>query len=85
MALSLIINVVAGFASPLGIKNLLQYVPYKPRLSEADAHPSYLETDGEDAVTKPWFWILWLFIGPYITATAYQYYIYVAVCAGYIL
>ncbi|KAH6916785.1 ATP-binding cassette transporter [Coprinopsis sp. MPI-PUGE-AT-0042] len=61
-ALMLVLNVLAGFASPLGIKNLLHY----------------LETGGRDSAIKPWFWILWLLLGPYLATTAMQLYIYVA-------
>ncbi|KAH6916771.1 ATP-binding cassette transporter [Coprinopsis sp. MPI-PUGE-AT-0042] len=62
MALMQVLHVLASFASPLGIKNLLHY----------------LETGGSDSTVKPWFWILWLFFGPYFATTALQLYHYVS-------
>ncbi|KAJ3549276.1 hypothetical protein NMY22_g935 [Coprinellus aureogranulatus] len=56
------IQVLAGFASPIGIKQLLNYI----------------ETGGVGATIKPWFWILWLFLGPTINSVAYQWYMYIA-------
>ncbi|KAH6916807.1 ATP-binding cassette transporter [Coprinopsis sp. MPI-PUGE-AT-0042] len=62
LAFMLVLHTLAGFASPLGIKNLLHY----------------LETGGRDSAIQPWFWILWLLLGPYIATTAMQLYIYIA-------
>jgi hypothetical protein len=42
-------------------------------------NPSYIETGGEKATIKPWFWVLWLFLGPTISSIAYQWYIFIAV------
>ncbi|TFK19880.1 ATP-binding cassette transporter [Coprinopsis marcescibilis] len=58
LALMMVIRVVASFAAPLGLKNLLQY----------------METNGNDATIRPWFWITWLFIGPFIGSVASQWY-----------
>ncbi|TFK36798.1 hypothetical protein BDQ12DRAFT_699326 [Crucibulum laeve] len=62
LALMITIQVMASFASPLGINRLL----------------SYLETGGEGAIVKPWLWILWLFVGPTISSFAWQWYIFIA-------
>ncbi|KAH6912895.1 ATP-binding cassette transporter [Coprinopsis sp. MPI-PUGE-AT-0042] len=62
MALSLVVYVCTGFVAPLAVKNLLHY----------------LEMGGRDSIVKPWFWILPLFFGPYISATAFQFQTYVA-------
>ena len=41
---------------------------------------SYLETGGKDTFVRPWFWIMWLLLGPVIGSIAVQWYIFVAVC-----
>jgi len=61
LGLMICIRVVATFASPLGINRLL----------------TYLETGGEDAFVRPWFWIVWLLLGPIIGSITIQWYIYV--------
>lgn len=38
-----------------------------------------METGGKDAIVRPWFWILWLLLGPVLGAIAVQWYIFVAV------
>ncbi|KZT67112.1 P-loop containing nucleoside triphosphate hydrolase protein [Daedalea quercina L-15889] len=48
MASLLIGNTVFQFANPLSIRNLLNYI----------------ETGGEGASVRPWFWVVWLFLGP---------------------
>ncbi|KAG2023135.1 ATP-binding cassette transporter [Coprinopsis cinerea AmutBmut pab1-1] len=58
----MLVQVLAGFASPLGVKYLLRYI----------------ETNGAGATIKPWFWILWLFLGPFIASLAFQWYIFIA-------
>ncbi|KAJ2927022.1 hypothetical protein H1R20_g10047, partial [Candolleomyces eurysporus] len=65
LSILLVIQVLGGFASPLGIRNLLWYI----------------EKGGENATIKPWFWILWLFLGPTICSIANQWYNFVATCA----
>ncbi|TCD68817.1 hypothetical protein EIP91_009684 [Steccherinum ochraceum] len=54
-------RVVSSFASPLGVNRLL----------------NYMETDGEDAFVRPWFWIVWLFMGPAIGSVTFQRYHFV--------
>ncbi|KLO19974.1 P-loop containing nucleoside triphosphate hydrolase protein [Schizopora paradoxa] len=55
-----IVRVVTNFASPIGIKQLL----------------GYLESGGEGAIIRPWVWISWLFLGPFIGSIAMQWYIF---------
>ena len=37
---------------------------------------SYLETDGINAKIRPWFWILWLFLGPLMASFSFEWYIF---------
>ncbi|KAH7905269.1 P-loop containing nucleoside triphosphate hydrolase protein, partial [Hygrophoropsis aurantiaca] len=62
LALMLCVNAVAGLASPVGLKYLLEYI----------------ETDGKGAIIRPWVWIAWLFFGPMAGSLAFQWYIFVA-------
>ncbi|KAG6866017.1 hypothetical protein C0991_009425 [Blastosporella zonata] len=62
LAIMLVVSAGAGFVSPIGIKELLRYV----------------ETRGEGATIRPWFWILWLFVGPTVGSLAWQWYIFIA-------
>ncbi|KAF7369381.1 ATP-binding cassette transporter [Mycena venus] len=57
-----IVMATTNFASPIGINRLL----------------SYLENPNEEPAVKPWFWIIWLFIGPILSSTAFQWYIFLA-------
>lgn len=61
LALLIAIKVVVGFAGPLGINRLL----------------TYIETGGQGAVVRPWVWISWLFLGPFVGSVAMQWYIFV--------
>lgn len=46
------------------------------RSYSVSAH-SYLETGGEGAVVRPWFWISWLFCGPMLVSVLMnRYYFY---------
>lgn len=81
LSLLLVVQVLGGFASPLGIRNLLWYVWY-PSLCLIDlshAIARYIEKDGENATIKPWFWILWLFLGPTICSITNQWYTFITV------
>lgn len=60
LAALIVVKVVVGFAGPLGINRLL----------------TYIETNGEGAVVRPWVWITWLFIGPIVGTLAMQWYIF---------
>ncbi|KIK08096.1 hypothetical protein K443DRAFT_672979 [Laccaria amethystina LaAM-08-1] len=51
---------VFGFASPLAINRIL----------------NYLETRGADSFVRPWFWIMWLFLGPMLMSVSFQSYIF---------
>ncbi|KAF9066068.1 hypothetical protein BDP27DRAFT_1424214 [Rhodocollybia butyracea] len=63
LALMILLHVSANFAAPIGLNRLLRY----------------LEPGGEeDAVIRPWFWILWLFLGPVGGTISIQWYIFVA-------
>ncbi|KAG6885716.1 hypothetical protein C0993_010889 [Termitomyces sp. T159_Od127] len=62
LAVMLFITAAASFVSPIGIKQLLLYI----------------ETRGENATIRPWFWIIWLFLGPVLGSLAWQWYIFIA-------
>ncbi|KAJ3985397.1 hypothetical protein F5890DRAFT_1510435 [Lentinula detonsa] len=62
LAAMVLLHVFANFAAPIGLNMLLRY----------------LEPGGEKAVVRPWFWILWLFIGPVGGTLFIQWYIFVA-------
>lgn len=62
LTLTVLVQVAANFASPIGINMLLNYI----------------ETGGRNTTVKPWFWILWLLFGPMIISFGRQYYIFVA-------
>ncbi|KAJ7275444.1 hypothetical protein B0H12DRAFT_1199540 [Mycena haematopus] len=62
MTVSVILIACSNFASPIGINRLLDY----------------LEKPGEEPAVKPWFWIIWLFLGPMMSSTALQWYIFIA-------
>ncbi|KAJ4000261.1 hypothetical protein F5050DRAFT_1804229 [Lentinula boryana] len=62
LAAMTLLHVFANFAAPIGLNMLLRY----------------LEPGGEKAVVRPWFWILWLFIGPVGGTVFIQWYIFVA-------
>ena len=50
-----------------------------PYLSQIDYNlfrSSYLETDGVNAKIRPWFWILWLFLGPLMASFSFEWYIF---------
>ncbi|KAJ6501692.1 hypothetical protein C8R47DRAFT_1193380 [Mycena vitilis] len=62
MAINIIIMASANFASPVGINRLLDY----------------LENPNEEPAVKPWFWIVWLFVGPMLGSISFQWYIFMA-------
>ncbi|KAF8213507.1 P-loop containing nucleoside triphosphate hydrolase protein [Mycena galopus ATCC 62051] len=62
MIFIVIVMSCANFASPIGINRLLDY----------------LEKPGEEPAVKPWFWIIWLFLGPMVSSTSFQWYIFLA-------
>lgn len=62
LAVLIVIQVVASFAPPWAINRLLNSI----------------ENNGEGSTFKPWFWILWIFLGPIIVSFSMQYAIYTA-------
>ncbi|KAJ7456632.1 hypothetical protein FB451DRAFT_1048362 [Mycena latifolia] len=62
MAVTMVLIAFCNFASPVGINRLLDY----------------LENPDEEPTVKPWFWIIWLFLGPMVGSTAFQWYIFLA-------
>ncbi|KAJ6462020.1 hypothetical protein C8R47DRAFT_1225647 [Mycena vitilis] len=69
----------ANFASPIGINRLLEYVEFfflvEPTFIQTQ---SYLENPNEEPTVKPWFWIIWLFVGPMLGSISFQWYIFLA-------
>ncbi|KAJ6519437.1 hypothetical protein C8R45DRAFT_1066135 [Mycena sanguinolenta] len=64
MAATIILIAFSNFASPIGVNRLLDY------LENSD-------NDSEPAV-KPWFWVIWLFLGPLASSICFQWYIFLA-------
>ncbi|TDL29986.1 P-loop containing nucleoside triphosphate hydrolase protein [Rickenella mellea] len=62
LVIMVILRVISTFASPVGINQLLQYI----------------ERNGEGAYVRPWVWIAWLFLGPFVGSVAFQWYIFLA-------
>ncbi|KAH9480681.1 ATP-binding cassette transporter abc4 [Psilocybe cubensis] len=62
ISVCIILMGVCEFILPLAINRLLKY----------------LETGGENARIKPWFWILCIFCGPFFRTLLFQNYIFVA-------
>ncbi|CAK5280078.1 unnamed protein product [Mycena citricolor] len=62
MAACIVLLTCFNFASPIGINRLL----------------AYLEKPEEEQFIKPWFWIIWLFLGPMAGSTGFQWYIFLA-------
>ncbi|KAI0782159.1 P-loop containing nucleoside triphosphate hydrolase protein [Abortiporus biennis] len=65
MSLSLLLYVVFSFAGPLSINRILHYI----------------ESGGEDALVRPWVWVLWLFIGPLLASVINQWFYFAFVRA----
>ncbi|KAF8157940.1 multidrug resistance-associated ABC transporter [Crassisporium funariophilum] len=62
LALTIIGQCVFAFASPIGINRLL----------------TYIETKGAGTIVRPWFWIFWLFAGPFARVLCFEWYYYIA-------
>ncbi|KAJ7785936.1 hypothetical protein B0H16DRAFT_1681200 [Mycena metata] len=62
MAATIVLMASSPFISPIGINRLL----------------NYLENPENEPYVKPWFWIICLFLGPMISSTSFQWYIYIA-------
>ncbi|KEP45171.1 ABC transporter, partial [Rhizoctonia solani 123E] len=65
MAVTISIRAPLEFAGPVGIKYLLEYLQNIQKHED----PGYF---------RPWFWILWLFLGPVIGSMALQWYTFIA-------
>ncbi|TFK76755.1 P-loop containing nucleoside triphosphate hydrolase protein [Pluteus cervinus] len=63
LSVAILAQVFVEFGSPLGINQILKYI----------------ETGGEDAFIRPWFWVLVLLLGPISHSCAYQWYNYIVV------
>ncbi|KAF8682983.1 P-loop containing nucleoside triphosphate hydrolase protein [Rhizoctonia solani] len=62
MAISLVVyQGLMEFAGPVGINYILRY----------------LESPSDPDVLRPWFWVLWLLLGPIIASIAFQWYIFI--------
>ncbi|KAJ7105184.1 hypothetical protein C8R44DRAFT_858596 [Mycena epipterygia] len=62
MSVTGIIMSASNFVSPIGVNRLLDY----------------LENPDKAPLIKPWFWITWLFIGPLMASTAFQWFCFIA-------
>ncbi|KAF9564153.1 multidrug resistance-associated ABC transporter [Agrocybe pediades] len=61
LAWMLCLHAVSEFLAPFGINRLL----------------NYLETAGQGATIRPWFWVLCIFCGPLLRILVLQFYIYI--------
>ncbi|KZV91533.1 P-loop containing nucleoside triphosphate hydrolase protein [Exidia glandulosa HHB12029] len=61
LALGMALRVLAAFLAPIGLNRLL----------------TYIESGGEGAVVRPWVWIVWLFLGPFLGSLVFECYIFV--------
>jgi hypothetical protein len=79
LSVCLIGQTTGSFAAPIGINRLLKsaVIIYANDCLFIIA-PSYMETGGADAFIQPWFWILWLFVGPVVRNLCFQWYIFIA-------
>ncbi|KAJ6594300.1 hypothetical protein B0H19DRAFT_1094896 [Mycena capillaripes] len=62
MSVLIVTMASVAFISPIGINRLL----------------NYLENPNEESFMKPWFWILLLFLGPFLVSLSFQRYLFVA-------
>ncbi|EJD52269.1 P-loop containing nucleoside triphosphate hydrolase protein, partial [Auricularia subglabra TFB-10046 SS5] len=60
LALGMALRVLAAFLAPIGLNRLLNYI----------------ETGGEGAVVRPWVWVFWLFLGPWLGSVIFECYIF---------
>lgn len=78
-SITVILQGLCQFLSPIGINRLLQSV--SPCSYSIDLYSSrsgrYLETNGENAIIRPWFWILCIFCGPFFRSLAFQWFIFI--------
>ncbi|KAI4523407.1 P-loop containing nucleoside triphosphate hydrolase protein, partial [Schizophyllum commune Loenen D] len=62
LVLSLVIQVFANFAAPVGVNRILYYI----------------ENGAAELTLRPWFWVALLFVGPTVSSFALQWYIHLA-------
>ncbi|KAL1726028.1 P-loop containing nucleoside triphosphate hydrolase protein [Schizophyllum commune] len=62
LVLSLVIQVFANFAAPVGVNRILYYI----------------ENGATELTLRPWFWVALLFVGPTVSSFALQWYIHLA-------
>ncbi|CAA7262822.1 unnamed protein product [Cyclocybe aegerita] len=62
MALTIFGQAFAVLLSPIGLNHLL----------------TYLQSGGEGAVVRPWFWIICIFAGPFLRLICSQHYLFIA-------
>ncbi|KAF5327417.1 hypothetical protein D9619_004696 [Psilocybe cf. subviscida] len=65
MALAVVGNVIASFASPVAINRIL----------------SSIENSGEGDYVRPWVWVIALFFGPVFVSVCFQWYLYISTWA----
>jgi hypothetical protein len=64
------LSCLSEFIAPIGIKKTLEFVVLVSTCSPSHFNPRYLETGGVGATTRPWVWISYLFIGPFLQSIA---------------
>ncbi|KAK0487292.1 P-loop containing nucleoside triphosphate hydrolase protein [Armillaria novae-zelandiae] len=62
LTLLTVVKTLLAFVAPVGINRLLHY----------------LETKGEGAVVRPWVWISWLFLGPFLRSIMTEWFMHKA-------
>ncbi|PBK97861.1 P-loop containing nucleoside triphosphate hydrolase protein [Armillaria gallica] len=60
LTLLTIVKTLLTFVAPVGINRLLHY----------------LETKGEGAIVRPWVWISWLFLGPFLRSMMMEWFMH---------
>ncbi|KAF9013105.1 hypothetical protein BDQ17DRAFT_1342742 [Cyathus striatus] len=58
--LNILIQVIANFGAPIGINRVLSYLEFGPGSS----------------TIRPWFWVIWIFVGPMAFSISRQSYIF---------
>lgn len=81
LALMTIGRTIMSFLSPIGINRLLAYVFSLASLviQNLSRPYSYIENGGQDALVRPWVWVSFLFLSPFLMSLLLQMYIFVTV------
>ncbi|KAF5338427.1 hypothetical protein D9758_012247 [Tetrapyrgos nigripes] len=69
LAVCIILHVASNFAAPVGVNRLLRQVDFRFFF--------YLEPGGQETAIRPWFWILWILLGPVAGTFAIQWYVFI--------